>query len=231
MCFLSSCSVALLISYFTGSIVNEIRFILFFMISTGIFSLLHSLKYRKSFSLFASDGIRSLLLQIIFIGLSITAILSGSTGFFICASVAGLILLFFIDNSFSPGPERTKLFFHGGQTILTGLLMISFLSMLMIPFLFISVIKLVSGIYYLLKFKADSNVSGLRFLRIMLLLISGSCLLTRIAYPDYLITFLFFCGELIERILFYYDYDFDSENSFTDNSSSIKIADNEKEGS
>jgi hypothetical protein len=63
-------------------------------------------------------------------------------------------------------------------------------------------------------------------MRIMLLLIPGFCLVTRIAYPDYLITILFFFGELIERILYYYD----SGNSLTGKSTTIKIVQNETEG-
>ncbi|MDQ1296814.1 MAG: hypothetical protein QG611_793, partial [Bacteroidota bacterium] len=172
-----------------------------------------------------SAGLRSLFLQILFIGLSITAVWSHLEGFFISASATGLLLLIFIDNSFTLKLKRTIIFFHGGQVLLTGLLMISFLSMLIKPFLFISTIKLLSGIYYLSKFKADSSVSGIRFLRIILLLISGFCLVSGIAYPDYLITIIFFCGEFIERILYYYD----SGDSLTGKSPTIKIVQNETE--
>jgi len=224
--FLYSCSVSLLISYFTGSLVNEKRFILFFLIFTGILSGIHSFKYLKTFSHIEPGGIHSLYLQILFIGLSIIAVLSGYTGFIITASAAGLLVLIFTDISFPLKRERMISFFHGGQTLLTGLIMISFLSNLIIPFLFITAIKLLSGIYYLIKFKADSSVSGIRFLRIMLLLISGFCIVTGIAYPDRLIIFIFFCGELIERILYYYD----SGYSHSDNRYGMKNVQNETEG-
>jgi hypothetical protein len=95
-----------------------------------------------------------------------------------------------------------------------------------VSFIFIGGIKLVSGILYLISDKDYPGVFAFRFLRLALLL---TAIITAIAgIIDPVITWLFLSGELIDRILFYYD--FNPVNINTTISGYIKSYSDEKKG-
>lgn len=66
--------------------------------------------------------------------------------------------------------------------------------------------RLGSSVYRMYVNNMNSPNSGIRFLRIAFLLISGVSLVTKISYNDPVIICLFLTGELIDRFLFYSDF-------------------------
>ena len=74
-----------------------------------------------------------------------------------------------------------------------------------LPFVFIAVIKLISGIYKTITTKPQDVYLSMRVLRIALITAAGISLITGISYSDPVIVYLFLIGELLDRILFYND--------------------------
>jgi hypothetical protein len=85
--------------------------------------------------------------------------------------------------------------------------MVSFFSALVYPFLFIAAIKIISAIYNVYNARERLAQPVLRFLRLALLLISGGSLFSGFSYPGAVISIIFMTGELIDRILFYFDFE------------------------
>ena len=228
--FLSTISVALMFSWFlTGSIQKKFL-ILVLLILSGLVSLLHLGKkvraWRVMFNIPTSPLSREIAAYIVYLLMSAAAVISESGGLIIASSVAGLIMLITIDSVYSFPDRRMKFLFHSGQTFLTGLLLGSFFSGMIVSFLFIGGIKLVSGILYLISDKDYPGVFAFRFLRLALLL---TAIITKtIGIIDPVIAWLFLSGELIDRILYYYD--FKPVNINTTISGYIKSYLNEKKG-
>ena len=147
---------------------------------------------RKSYKL------AEIILYLLYLGLASPAVLIKSPILILLSSASGFLLLVVFDNS-------VKSFFHSGQAFLTVLLIASFLSGMVIPFLFIAIIKLISCIYYSLTADTLNIYLSLRILRILLLLTAGFAIFRNIFYSDPLIICLFLSGEFIDRILFYID--------------------------
>ena len=97
---------------------------------------------------------------------------------------------------------------------------------MIVSFLFIGGIKLISGIYYLISDKDYPGIFAFRFLRLALLLTAVMTRITGISDP--FIMLLFLAGELIDRILFYHD--FEPVNINITISGYIKFYLNEKKG-
>jgi hypothetical protein len=85
--------------------------------------------------------------------------------------------------------------------------MVSFFSGLVYPFLFIAAIKIISAIYNVYDAREKLTQPVLRYIRLALLLISGGSLFSGFSYPGAVISIIFMTGELIDRILFYLDFE------------------------
>jgi hypothetical protein len=120
--------------------------------------------------------------------------------------VIGLILLVLIDSVYIYTDNRKPVILHSGQTFVSALLIVSFFSGIILPFIFISVIKLFSSLYSMHVNKTDSRYFEIRYLRIALLLVTGASMFLNISHPDLVIISIFLTGELIDRILFYIDF-------------------------
>jgi hypothetical protein len=227
--FLASFSTALVVSWFLGSTINNLLFVLIVIASTGILSL--SLLAINKEELFPDSRFPRIILiiQVLFTVLSIIALSGNATGLFIASSITGLLLLIIMDITFKSRQKGINFILYGGQAFISGLLIVSFLCMLVMPFLFLAAIKAASALYLMLKYKTGKNISGIRILRFMLLIFAGFCLVTRIAYPDNLVTFIFIAGELIEMIL--YNYDSVRNDRLTGNNIEFQSLRDEKEGS
>jgi hypothetical protein len=92
------------------------------------------------------------------------------------------------------------------------LIIVSFLTANVIPFIFIALIKLVASVNNILIQKINSVNFSIRFLRIALLLITGISFISGLNKGDTLIISLFLTGELFDRIIFYIDFDPDNIN-------------------
>jgi signal peptidase I len=64
----------------------------------------------------------------------------------------------------------------------------------------------VSTIYNLSVKKINSTDFGIRFLRIAFLVVSGTSMISHISYGDLFIVSMFLIGELLDRIIFYIDF-------------------------
>jgi hypothetical protein len=203
--FITTFSTALLISWFLGSIINNLLFVLIVVASSGCFSLILLLINKQDLFPDCSIPRLILLLQLIVSVLSVLALTLDHSGLFIASAISGLLVLFSLDLTCSNHRKEINFILYAGEALITCLLIISFLSMLVLPFLFLAALKAFPALYYMIKNKTIKYLSGIRILRIMILLFAGFCLLTRISYPDNLITFIFICGELIEMILYNYN--------------------------
>jgi|WetSurMetagenome_2_1015567.scaffolds.fasta_scaffold43630_3 hypothetical protein len=227
--FLASFSTALLISWFLGSIINNRHFVLTVIAASGGMSLIFFLRNRPG--LFHESYFSGLILlsQLIVSVLAFLAITLDQSGLFIASSIAGLLLLFTMDLTLKCNKAEKNTLLKEGQAFLSGLLIISFLSMLVVPFIFLASIKAGWELSLLLKYRSGRNISGIRILRFMLLIFAGFCLVTKISYPDNVITFIFICGEFIEMNL--YNYDSDIKNSFEENSVEFQLLKDETKAS
>ncbi len=209
--FLLTLSVSLFISALIVGKLPVFKLILPLLILSGLFSLFHLKRklraWRSILNIVRSPLSREIAFYLVYLFISAWALLSETPGIILAASVTGLVLLAVIDMVYTVPDNRAKIILHSGQAFLTGLLMASFFSGLIYPFLFIAAIKIISVIYNIYSARDNLSQPGLRFLRTALLLISGTSLFTGISYPGAVISIIFITGELIDRILFYLDFE------------------------
>jgi Fe-S-cluster-containing dehydrogenase component/DMSO reductase anchor subunit len=196
-------------SLLTGNL-DSSRMPLILILLAGIFSVFHLGKKLRAWSavlnFFNSPLSREIVFYLVYLLLSFMAIFSNSTGIIVASSATGAILLLAIDSVYAV-PDHRRVSFHSGQTFITGLLMISFFAGLKPAFIFLALIKLITGIYKLYKEGERQTQFGLRFLRLAILTITCICLITGVSYPDPVVSVLFITGELADRILFYFDFE------------------------
>ena len=208
--FLTTISVATIISSLINGIFPEKILFISIIILAGLVSLFHLGKrlraWRAIANLRSSPLSREIALFIIYSAVSFIAVFFQLPGFLIASSIVGLILLIVIDSVYIYADKRKSVIMHSGQTFLSGLLIVSFFTGFVLPFLFIAVIKLLSSAYSLYINKIAGIQFGVRFIRIALLIVTGVSLVSEISYPDPVISSLFLTGELIDRIIFYIDF-------------------------
>lgn len=206
---------SLISSLFTGKFPDIILFVSTLLLS-GIISLFHlgkkSRAWRAVWNLKTSPLSREIALFIIYTLLSISAVAFRLPFLLIISSITGLIMLITVDTVYIYADRRKKMMFHSGQTFLSGLLIVSFLTANVIPFIFIALIKFAASLNNMLANNNSRMNLGIRFLRIALLLITGISLISGLNKGDTLIISLFLTGELIDRIIFYIDFDPDNIN-------------------
>jgi len=208
--FLITISVALLISSLLNGMLPDKVLFLAPVISAGCISLFHPGKifraWRSVTNIKSSPLSREIAVYLAYLVISAAALFSGYTSLAVAASITGLLLLIVIDNVYTSSDNRRFLILHSGQTFLSGLLIASFLSGMIYPFVFIAIIKLISTIYIATKKSVVTSPPWIRFLRIALLIIAGVSLVTGISYPEPFIIAVFLIGEFFDRILYYYDF-------------------------
>jgi len=208
--FLSAISVSTIISsLIKGVFPNKFIFLstIFFAATISLFHLGKPLRYwRSANNLRSSPLSREITLFILYSIISFISVIFHIPGFLVAAAIIGLVLLLLIDSVYIFSDKRKFMMIHSGQTFISGLLMVSFFSGIIIPFVFIAVIKSILLLKSLIVNKLTEGFPGLRFLRIALLIIAGASLISGISYPDPVIFLLFIIGELFDRIIFYYDF-------------------------
>lgn len=215
--FLTIWSVGLLASsLLSGKLPDPVLF--FSLIAaSGLFSLFHLknkfLAWRAVTNIIHSPLSREIAAWIFYCVTSAAALYSEYPALILTASVTGLILLLVIDTVYTNSDKRIRFILNGGQAFMTGLLMVSFFSGLKVPFIFIALIKIASSISTIVFDYKVLKMPVLRFVRLVLLLITGVCLITGISYNDIALSFIFMSGELADRILYYYDFEPVSINS------------------
>ena len=206
--YLSTFSVATLISSFLkGKFTDKMIFIPV-LILAGLISLFHLGRKARSWRSVSNFRTSPLSREIIFF--IAYAVFSTITTFqhipvlIIVSSFTGLIFLAMIDSVYLFSDRRKSIMFHSGQTFVSALLMVSFFSGIILPFIFIALIKLISSTYSLLS-KPGGNVFNLRFIRIAFLFIPAMSLISSNFHNDIFIIVIFMVGEFFDRILFYID--------------------------
>lgn len=177
--------------------------------AAGIASLFHLGKplraWRSVMNLGKSPLSREIILFLLFSGLTVSALFTKIPSLIVASSVSGLITLVAIDNVYILKTSRNrKILLHSGQTLLSGLLIISYLSLSLIPFIFIAVIKLS---FLVTNPDLTKNLTILRFIRIAVLLIVIAGWGSGFGKPDLVMILMMLSGELIDRFLFYVDFE------------------------
>lgn len=176
----------------------------------GIFSVFHLGKplraWRSVFNVFHSPLSREISLYTIYVLINLVLWLTLSPLINLIGAIAGILLLIFIDNVYFYSTRTTSTYLHSGQTFLSGLLITSFLTGELYPFLFIAFIKLVLSLKNL-KIRAGKGDDVIRFIRIAFLLISSAGFISGYSYPEPALIVLFLTGEFIDRYIFYEDFE------------------------
>lgn len=219
--FLITVSAALSVSYLTKSGDQTIYLPLIIVAVAGLISIFHLKSpfaaWRSFLNIKSSPLSREIAAFSLYTAALLSAVLTEVPWLFMVSALSGIILLISIDNVYYFADNRKYLFFHSGQTFISGLLMISFLSGGVLPFIFTGLLKILS-VFITNSFNENSTrIQILRFLRLAFLVIAGAAFISGLSFDYIIINSLFFAGELIDRFLFYYDFNPLNVNQLTNN--------------
>jgi DMSO reductase anchor subunit/formate hydrogenlyase subunit 6/NADH:ubiquinone oxidoreductase subunit I len=208
--FFATISVALLISSFFSEIFPDKRIFVSLLLAAGLISLFHLGKkirsWRSLSNIRYSPLSREIAAFILYTAISVTAVFIYQPFLLIAAAIAGLIFLLLIDHVYIFSDRNKSTVLHSGQTFISALIIISFISSAVLPFIFIALIKLGLTLYSLTGEKLKNSFFVVRFLRIVLLVVPGLSLVLQHTHPDITIIIIFLTGEFIDRVLFYVDF-------------------------
>jgi len=181
---------------------------------SGLVSLLHLGKplraWRSVFNIRKSSLSREISAFIVFSLLALSALILKSPGLLIAASFTGALMLFFIDSVYFFSDKKVAMFLNSGQTMLSMLIIASFIGGLTFPFIFAASVKLLLTSYSLYRDKEFGLVFSLRFFRFAILVLVMALTVAGSFIGDPVITAVFLAGELTDRILFYLDFNPDN---------------------
>ena len=208
--FLATISVATIISSFIGGVFPDRSIFISVLVIAGIVSFFHLGRilrsWRSVINLRNSPLSREIAAFIVYAGVSSVTVILRIPVLLIASSIIGLIFLLLIDNVYIYTDRKKTVILHSGQTFISALIIVSFISGIVLPFVFMALIKLVSIFYRLLVNKLNNSDITLRFLRTVFLVVPGMSLILHNSNPDIFIIIIFLIGELIDRILFYIDF-------------------------
>ena len=208
--FLTTISVAIIISSLINGIFPNKILILSIIILAGLISVFHLGRrlraWRAVTNLIRSPLSREIVLFIIYSIISSISVIFQVPVFLVASSIIGLVLLIAVDSVYKYADKSKSMTFHSGQTFLSGLLIVSYFTGLIIPFIFIAGIKLISSAFSLVINKFNGMQFGIRFIRIALLLVIVASMASKISYSGPVISSIFLIGELLDRIVFYSDF-------------------------
>ena len=208
--FLATLSVSVVVSSFIRGLFPEKKILIPLILLTGMISFFHLGRklrsWRSVINLKNSPLSREIAGFIVYSGVSFIAMFYSLPGFLIAALITGLIFLLLIDNVYLYADRSKSVILHSGQTFASALIIASFITGLILPFIFMALIKSGLTIYSLTSRKPNRVYFGIRFLRMIFLIIPGISLITHNSFPDMGITFIFLIGELIDRFLYYLDF-------------------------
>jgi Fe-S-cluster-containing dehydrogenase component/DMSO reductase anchor subunit len=207
--FFSLISVSLMSASLINSDLQNKILLITLTILPGVFSLFHLGKWNRAWravtNLKNSPLSREIVIYIIYLIFTLAATEFMSPWLIISASVAGLVLLLAIDSVYIFTMRNMAAYFHSGQTFISSLLIISFLSNAIVPFIFIAILKTGLIVY---SYRYDQrNMAILRHVRMAMLMIAAASIISGISYPEITVIILLLTGELFDRILFYFDFE------------------------
>ena len=208
--FLVTISVSTLISSLIRGVLPEKMIIIPMLILAGLASFFHLGRKLRSWRSVAnmknSPLSREVAAFVVFTFVTVVNTYLRFPSLLIVSLVIGLFLLALIDGVYVYSDKSKSVILHSGQTFLSALLIGSFFSGIILPFAFIALIKLTLSINSLKSSKILITYFGIRFLRIAFLIISGLSLISKISYTEPSVYIIFLTGELLDRILFYIDF-------------------------
>jgi Fe-S-cluster-containing dehydrogenase component len=208
--FLSTVSVGLIISSGIKGVFPDAVIFIPLIIVTAISSLFHLGKvlraWRAVLNIKSSPLSLEIVLFVLYSVLSVTAVFFQLPSLLIISSITGLLFMLSVDNVYNYAEKPKSPVLQSGQTFISSLLIISFLSESLIPFVFIAAIKTGLSVYRIFKTGAADSFSVLRTIRIAFLIISGAAFLYYKSLNTTIIA-IFLIGELIDRIVFYIDFE------------------------
>lgn len=209
--FLATISVSILVFSFVKGVYPLNSIFIPVLLLPGFVSLFHLGKKLRSWrsvtNLRNSPLSREIASYLFYTLVALTMLLIHTPGLLIASLIAGLFFLILIDSVYYYSDRRQSVILHSGQTFITALLIGSFLSGSILPFVFIAVIKLGISVFNLYSNNLKSKYFEIRFMRIAFLIVSGISFISHISYPELPVILLFLIGELLDRILFYIDFD------------------------
>jgi Fe-S-cluster-containing dehydrogenase component/DMSO reductase anchor subunit len=208
--FLTTLSVAETISSLISGSFDGMPGSLLIIVLAAVFSLFHLGKkkrvWRAVVNIKSSPLSREIALFILYSFLTGAAVILQLPMLLVVSSITGLALLLAIDAVYIFSDKRRLVVLHSGQTFISALMMVSFITGSILPFSFVAFIRLASSVNSLRFNRNDRLKFGMRFIRSALIVITGASLISKISYPETAVFILFFIGELIDRILFYSDF-------------------------
>jgi Fe-S-cluster-containing dehydrogenase component/DMSO reductase anchor subunit len=208
--FLATLSVAtIIISFLRGVYPGKMVFIPA-LVLTGVVSLFHLGRklrsWRSVMNVRNSPISREILLLIIYGLISSVTVLSHIPVLLIISSITGIIFLVVIDSVYVYAERSKSVRAHSGQTFISALLIVSYFAGDVLPFIFIGSLKIAYSLYSFASKKQGKTTFEIRFLRLAFLIISGVSMISHISYSDIFVSIMFLAGELLDRIIFYIDF-------------------------
>lgn len=209
--FLTALSVSIMASSFIKGVLPDKLLFISISILPAVFSIFHLGKWERAWravtNIKGSPLSREILIFVIYLIISCYSVIYEMPFLIVSSSVIGFLLLIAIDTVYYYSVRTFSVFLHSGQTLLTSMLIVSFLSDSTVPFLFIAAIKIILSLRIILQSRKNSIIGILRFARLAFLLVAGASFISGISYPGPAVLSLFIAGELIDRVLFYYDFE------------------------
>lgn len=208
--FLSLLSVSLtLTDFLTGKTSNNLISI-WLIIIAGAFSIFHLGTKIRAWRAVLNILRSPLSLEIVaytgYSGLLTLSVLTDNPWRAVSATVFGILLMLSIDSVYGFSDRKGKQIFHSGQVFLSALLITSYLSGFILAFLFLALIKAVISVYLIIRTGNRHWSFGLRFIRIVLLIVASGVMVSGIVTDEKLFILLFLAGEFADRLLFYVDF-------------------------
>jgi Fe-S-cluster-containing dehydrogenase component/DMSO reductase anchor subunit len=179
------------------------------VVLAGVFSLFHlgsPLKAWRAVCNFKSSRLsREILIFVIYASGVILEKFMEIPYYTLIISITGLFLVIIIDRVYSFSKGEGTFGLQSGQALLTAMLMISFLAGSEIPFIFIASIKAALSVSKLIV-KNDNGLFVMRFVRLTLLIITTIGIVLGMESESPGILFIFFAGELLDRVIYYFDF-------------------------
>ena len=208
--FLATISVSVLVSSLIKGVFPDKWTFISLLVCTGLFSFFHLGKkfrsWRSLTNLRSSPLSREIAALIIYSVVSAFTVFLNLPVLLIVSSASGLIFLLLIDGVYIFTDKNRYVILHTGQTFISALLIISFISGIVLPFVFMALLKLGLSFYNQISKQLNNSDFTLRFLRVVFLVVPGLYLILHSSYSDVFIIIIFLSGELIDRILFYKDF-------------------------
>ena len=209
--FLTTISVSSgITSLYKGVFPSKIISILL-LLSIVFSSLIHLGKkfraWRSVSNILHSPLSREIVMFVIYSLLTIASAVFEIPLLFVAASISGIALLIIIDSVYQFSESERKFRFHTGQTFFSALLIISFLCNGILPVIFFGSLKILLAVFQIRAKPKNNFAFTLRFVRLAFLFVSVLGLVSARVSEITPLIIIFLTGELLDRLIFYIDFD------------------------